>query len=221
MLISTYTEIFRTRKDIVFGLDHIPEFVSFRNAHSDLACNKILEAMQPYGPVWAAEFQAGTREHQVKCDANDLETFYYSSLADGLKSFNYYMFSQGINPNGRGYYGKTFYYQTPLDVKADKSPLYDVIKKVDEFIDREKEELLLSETKADICVGLYKPYFYSELTTSQLLKDKKLDVGRLGLLYDPRFVREEILFNGLLRSLQTLNFNYDISDLENTTPEIF
>ncbi|MCK7525755.1 MAG: hypothetical protein MZV64_53175 [Ignavibacteriales bacterium] len=44
MLISTYEEIMRTRDDIVFGLDHIPEFVSFRNAHSDLACNKILEA---------------------------------------------------------------------------------------------------------------------------------------------------------------------------------
>ena len=219
MLISTYEEIMRTRNDLVFGLDHIPEFVSFRNAHSDLACNKILEAMQPYGPVWAAEFQSGTREHHVKCDANDLETFYYTSLAHGLKSFNYYMFSQGINTNGKGYYGKTFYYQTPLAVKADKSPLYDVIKKVDEFINREKEELLLSETKADICVGLYKPYFYTELTTSQLLKDKKLDVGRLGLLYDPRFVREEIFFNGLLRGLQTLNFNYDISDLENSNVE--
>ena len=115
MLISTYEEIMRTRTDIVFGLDHIPEFVSFRNAHSDLACNKILEAMQPYGPVWAAEFQAGTREHHVKSDANDLETFYYASLAHGLKSFNYYMFSQGINPKGKGFFGKTFYYQTPLD----------------------------------------------------------------------------------------------------------
>jgi len=31
MLISTYEEIMRTRSDIVFGLDHIPEFVSFRN----------------------------------------------------------------------------------------------------------------------------------------------------------------------------------------------
>lgn len=51
------------------------EFVSFRNAHSDLACNKILEAMQTNGPVWAAEFQAGTREHHVRSDANDLETF--------------------------------------------------------------------------------------------------------------------------------------------------
>ena len=219
MLISTYTEIFRTRKDIVFGLDHIPEFVSFRNAHSDLACNKILDAMQLHGPVWAAEFQAGTREHHIKCDEKDMETFYNASLAHGLTGFNYYMFSQGINPNGKGYYGKTFYYQTPLDAKAAKSSLYDVIKRVDDFINQEKEELLLSEVKSDICVGFYKPYFYTELTTSQLLTEERLDVGRLGLLYDPRFVCEEILFNGLLRGLQTLNFNYDISDLENTSPE--
>ena len=48
-----------------------------------------------------------------------------------------------------------------------------------------------------------------------MLKEKRLDVEKLGLQYDPRFVREEILFNGLLRGLQTLNFNYNISDLEN------
>ncbi len=217
MLISTYKEIMRTRSDIVFGLDHIPEFFSFRNAHSDLACNKILEAMQPYGPVWAAEFQSGTREHHVKSDPNDLETFYYASLAHGLKSFNYYMFSQGINPRGKGFFGKTFYFQTPLDHKAEKSPLYSSIKKVDRFINSEKDDLLLSETKANICVGFYKPYFYTELTTSQLLKEKRLDVEKLGLSLDPRFVREEIFFNGLLRGLQTLNFNYDIRDLENSS----
>lgn len=217
MLISTYEKVMRNRSDIIFGLDHIPEFVSFRNAHSDLACNKILEAMQPNYPVWAAEFQAGTREHQVKCDANDLETFYYASLAHGMKSFNYYMFSQGINPKGKGFFGNTFYYQTPLDFKSVKSPLYDAIKEVNNFITGEKENLLLSETKSEICVGLYKPYFYTELTTSQLLKEKRLNVEKLGLTLDPRFVREEIFFNGLLRSLQTLNFNYDIKDLENTS----
>ncbi|MBK9096669.1 MAG: beta-galactosidase [bacterium] len=219
MLISTYEEIMRTRTDVVFGLDHIPEYVSYRNAHSDLACNKILEAMQACGPVWAAEFQAGTREHQVKCDSNDMETFYLASLAHGLKGFNYYMFSQGINPKGKGFNGKTFYYQTPLDPKATKSLLYDSIKKVDDFITREKVELLISKAKSEICVGLYKPYFYTELTTSQLLKEKRLDVSTLGLSLDPRFVREEIFFNGLLRALQTLNFNYDINDLENTTVE--
>ena len=219
MLISTYEEIMRTREDIIFGLDHIPEFVSFRNAHSDLACNKILEAMQPYGPVWAAEFQCGTREHHVKSDTNDLETFYFASLAHGLNSFNYYMFSQGINPAGKGFFGKTFYYQTAATAKAVKSSLYDIIKKVNGFINKEKENLLQSKTKSDICVGLYKPYFYTELTTSQMLKDKRLDVEKLGLQFDPRFMREEIFFNGLLRGLQTLNFSYDIQDLENTSIE--
>jgi beta-galactosidase len=209
----------RTRNDIVFGLDHIPEFVSFRNAHSDLGCNKILEAMQPYGPVWAAEFQCGTREHHVKSDPNDLETFYFASLAHGLNSFNYYMFSQGINPPGKGFFGKTFYYQTATSANAVKSSLYDVVNKVNGFINKEKENLLLSKTKSDICVGLYKPYFYTELTTSQMLKDKRLDVEKLGLQFDPRFIREEIFFNGLLRGLQTLNFSYDIKDLENTSLE--
>lgn len=217
MLISTYEEIMRTQKDIVFGVDHIPEFVSYRNAHSDLACNKILAAMQTDGPVWAAEFQCGTREHHVKSDANDLETFYFASLAHGMNSFNYYMFSQGINPKGKGFFGKTFYFQTALDAKARRSDLYNSIKKVNTFINKEKENLLLSETKADICVGLYKPYFYTELTTSQMLKDKRLDVEKLGLQYDPRFVREEIFFNGLLRNLQTQNYSYDIADLENTS----
>ncbi|MEJ2615437.1 MAG: beta-galactosidase, partial [Ignavibacteriaceae bacterium] len=217
MLMSTYEEVLRTRKDLVFGLDHIPEFVSFRNAHSDLACNKILKAMQPSAPVWAAEFQAGTREHQVKSDPADLEMFYKASLAHGLKSFNYYMFSQGINPDGKEFLGDTFYFQTPLNSKAVESSLYDVIKRTNNFIRKEKEDLLLSRTNAEICVGLYLPYFYTDLTTSQLIKDRKLNVEKLGLKYDPRFVREEIFFNGLLRSLQTLNFNYDVQDIENTS----
>jgi beta-galactosidase len=129
------------------------------------------------------------------------------------------MFSQGINPKGKGFFGKTFYYQTPVDFKAIKSPLYDAVKKVDKFIAGEKQNLLLSETKSEICAGLYKPYYYTELTTSQLLKEKRLFVEKLGLTLDPRFVREEIFFNGLLRGLQTLNFNYDIHDLENTAIE--
>ena len=134
-----------------------------------------------------------------------------------MKSFNYYIFSQGINPKGKGFFGKTFYFQTAVDAKGLKSPLYDAIKKIDRFINQEKEELLLSETKAEICVGLYKPYFYTELTTSQMMREKRLDVAKLGLTFDPRFVREELFFNGLLRGLQTLNFNYDVKDLENVS----
>ncbi len=214
MLISTYSEIMKNHPDILFGLDHIPEFISFRNAHSDLACNKFLQALQPNFPIWAAEFQAGTREHQVKAYAKDLETFYFASLAHGMKGFNYYMFSQGINPAGKGFYGKTFYFQTALDAASNKLELYDSIKKVNHFIMREEKNLLNTKVKSEICVGFYKPYFYTELISSQLLKEKKLNVEDLNLYIDPRYLREEVLFNGLLRALQTLNYNYDIIDVE-------
>lgn len=215
MLISTYSDIIKNNPDIMFGLDHIPEFVSFRNAHSDLACNKILNAIQPNYPVWAAEFQSGTREHQVKAYSSELETFYMASLAHGMKGFNYYMFSQGINPDGKGFYGKAFYFQTALDSKGKRNPLYDSISKVNLFIRKYEEDFVKSKTYSEIAVGFYKPYFFTELITSQLLKEKRLDVEKLGLYLDPRFIREEIFFNGLLRALQTLNYNYDIIDLDN------
>jgi beta-galactosidase len=219
MLISTYEEVMRTRDDIIFGLDHIPEFFSFRNAHSDLACNKILQAMQPNGPVWAAEFQAGTREHHARCDARDMEAFYLASLAHGMKSFNYYMFSQGTNPAGKGYFGKTFYYQTPLSADGVPSPLYSVTKKIGDYIRREKDDLLLSTSTAHIGIGFYKPYFHTEVTTSQLLKERRLFIEKLGLFYDPRFLREEVLFNGLMRGLQTLNYQYDVKDIQTSDIE--
>ena len=219
MLISTYEEVLRTRSDIVFGLDHIPEFASFRNAHSDLACNKILAALQAHGPVWAAEFQAGTREHFVKNDPVDMELFYFASLAHGLSGFNYYMFSQGVNPPGKGFFGKAFYYQTPLTPDGTKGPLYEVTKKYASFIKREHDNLLSSTTRVKVCVGLYKPYFYTELTSSQMLKGRRLHIEKLGLALDPRFVREELFFGGLLRGLQTLNINYDIADLEGSSLE--
>lgn len=219
MLISTYSEVMRLHPEFVFGLDHIPEYFSFRNAHSDLACNKILEAMQSRGPVWAAEFQAGTREHHVRSYARDLEAFYLASVAHGLKGFNYYMFSQGLNPQGKGFYGKTFYYQTPLDATGKRSSLYPAAKRIADFINREGEHLLRSKTHAAICAGFYKPYFFTELTTSQLLREKRLNVRQLGLTLDPRYVREELFFNGLLRGLQTLNFQYDILDLQSAGVE--
>ena len=217
MLISTYSEIFKNNPDIIFGLDHIPEFVSFRNAHSDLACNKILEAYQQDAPVWAAEFQSGSREHHVRAYPEDLETFYFASVAHGMRGFNYYMFSQGINPEGKGFYGKTFYYQTALDAKANVQPLFSRIKKINNFLKKEGEDFVSSETRSSVCIGLYKPYFYTEVISSQLLRGTKLNVGELGLYIDPRFLREEILFNGVMRVMQALNYNYDVKDLQESS----
>jgi beta-galactosidase len=214
MLITMYSEILKDRDDIIFGLDHIPEFLSFRNAHSDLACNRFLDAMQKNAPVWSAEFQAGTREHHVRNDANDMEFFYKASLAHGMKGFNYYMFSQGKNPKGKGFFGGTFYFQTPLSADGKPSALYGAADRIGHFIAKEEKELLESKTRDHVLIGMYKPYYYTDLISSQMIKEKRLDLSGLGLTLDPRFIRENILFDGILRGLQTLNFNYRIIDLE-------
>jgi beta-galactosidase len=129
------------------------------------------------------------------------------------------MFSQGMNQPDKGIFGKTFYFQTPLTANAKKTPLYSVTQKIGRFIRKEKIQLLESRTKADICVGFYQPQFHTFLTSTQLWKESKLKVEKLGLHLDPRFVREELFFNGALRALQTLNLNYDIRDLENAEIE--
>jgi beta-galactosidase len=94
-----------------------------------------------------------------------------------------------------------------------------VTRKYAAFIRREGENLLTSRTRSRICAGLYTPYFHTELTTSQMLREKRLHIEALGLTHDPKFVREELFFNGLLRGFQTLNFNYDVRDLELTDAE--
>ncbi len=219
MILSFYADVMRECPEIVFGLDHIPEFQSFRNAHCDLPINQMLRAQQGHGPVWAAEFQAGTREHNVRNDARDMALFYQASLAHDLGGLNYYMFSQGENPPGGGVYGKMFYWQTPLDVKGRPSPLYDVTAQMGRFLKKHGRRLLKTETKAEIGVAWYAPYGYTEIVTSQLMSRKKLDAAKIGLRHDPRFLRETVLYDGLLRCLQALNLNYRIFDLAKATPD--
>jgi beta-galactosidase len=89
-----------------------------------------------------------------------------------------------------------------------------VVKRTAALVKREGPGLLASAPDAQVCAGLYMPYFSTELTASQLLKDRRLHVDRLGLTLDPQFVREQLFFNGLLRGLQTLNLGYDVRDLE-------
>jgi beta-galactosidase len=219
MILSFYADVMKECPEIVFGLDHIPEFQSFRNAHCDLPLNQMLVAQQGHGPVWAAEFQAGTREHQVRCDVRDMDLFYKASLAHDMRGLNFYMFSQGENPPGGGSYGKMFYWQTPLDVKGRPSPLYDVTAKLGRFLGKNARRLLRTETSAEIGVAWYPPYGYTEIVTSQLMARKKLDAGKIGLRHDPRFLRETVYYDGLLRCLQALNLNYRIFDLTKATPE--
>ncbi len=103
--ITMYDDLFGPRSDIFFGVDHIPEFLSHRNMHDDRIINDITAAVQPGRPLFAAEFQCGSREYHVVTNPREMELFYKASIAHGLKGWNYYMFSQGRNRRRKGYSG--------------------------------------------------------------------------------------------------------------------
>jgi hypothetical protein len=87
------------------------------------------------------------------------------------------------------------------------------------FLRGNGRKLLRTETRAEIGVAWYPPYGYTEIVSSQLMARKKLDAGKIGLRHDPRFLRETVLYDGLLRCLQALNLNYRIFDLTKASPE--
>lgn len=83
--------------------------MNYRNLHDDRIINDITAAMQGKKPLFAAEFQCGSREFHVVTNNTEMELFYKASVANGLKGWNYYMFSQGRNPERKGYSGGTFF----------------------------------------------------------------------------------------------------------------
>ncbi|HMT67075.1 MAG TPA: beta-galactosidase, partial [Bacteroidales bacterium] len=128
--ITMYEDLFRGRSEIIFGVDHIPEFVSYRNLHDDRIINDITLAMQGGGPLFAAEFQSGSREYHVVTNPREMELFYKASIANGLKGWNFYMFSQGRNVRRRGYSGDTFYWFTPLDADGRRGSAWPAVQKM-------------------------------------------------------------------------------------------
>ena len=45
-----YEDLFGDKSEIIFGVDHIPEFLSYRNMHDDRIINDITYAMQGTNP---------------------------------------------------------------------------------------------------------------------------------------------------------------------------
>lgn len=207
--ITMYDDLFGDKSDIIFGVDHIPEFLSHRNMHDDRIINDITAAMQGDRPLFAAEFQCGSREYHVVTNPRELELFYKASLAHGLKGWNYYMFSQGRNPRHRGYSGDTFYWFTPLTAEGERTSLYPLVRRMSRILGTAEDIILDSERKAEICVLFYPPYYATEL--------ERPEEGASGLRFSYAAIRRPAYFDGLLKALQVLNIDYDMADLSQAT----
>ncbi|MBW6459109.1 MAG: beta-galactosidase [Bacteroidales bacterium] len=209
--ITMYEDLFGDKSEIMFGIDHIPEFVSYRNMHDDRIINDITQAMQGNKPLFAAEFQSGSREYHVVTNPRETELFYKASIAHGLTGWNYYMFSQGRNPSRRGYSGDTFYWFTPLQADGERSSLFPLVQRMSRIVKTTESIILEAERKAGICVLFYPPYYATEL--------ERPEEGASGLTFNYAAIRRPAYFDGLLKALQVLNIDYDMADLNQATAD--
>lgn len=210
--ITMYDELYGDKSKIIFGVDHIPEFMSHRNMHDDRIINDITRAMQGNKPLFAAEFQCGSREYHVVTNPREMELFYKASLANGLKGWNYYMFSQGKNPPRKGYSGDTFYWFTPLTASGQRTSAFPLVKRINRLVAASEDLIVHSERKADVCVLFYPPYYATEL-------ERAVDKASR-LVFNPSAIRRPAWFDGLLKALQLLNVDYDMLDLSRCSPEM-
>lgn len=206
--ITMYEDLFQDRSDIIFGVDHIPEFMSYRNLHDDRIINDITYAMQGRKPLFAAEFQSGSREYHVVTNPTEMELFYKASVANGLTGWNYYMFSQGRNPEQKGYSGSTFYWFNPLTPEGKKTNAFPLVQRINKLIHISEKLIVNAKRKADIAVLFYPPYYATELERPTDAKSQ--------VVFNYSAIRRPAYFDGLLKVLQVLNIEYDMLDLNAT-----
>lgn len=207
--ITMYEDLFGDKSEIIFGVDHIPEFQSYRNLHDDRIINDITLAMQGNKPLFAAEFQCGSREHHVETNPREMELFYKASVANGLVGWNYYMFSQGRNPRHKGYSGETFYWFNPLTPEGERTSAFPLVKRMNKIINTSENLIVNAKRKAEVCVLFYPPYYATELERPVGEKTK--------LKFTASAIRRPAYFDGLLKALQVLNIDYDMMDLNSVT----
>lgn len=209
--ISMYDELYGHRSEILFGVDHIPEFQSYRNMHDDRVINGITAAMQPGKPLFAAEFQCGSREYHVVPGPRELELFYKASIANGLTGWNYYVFSQGKNQPRKGYSGDTFYWYAALHNDGQPTSTFPVVSRTNRLIKTLESVILNSSPAADIGILFYTHYYATELY--------RPETGASQLIFNYADIRRPAYFDGLLKALHWLNVEYDMINLTDTTPE--
>lgn len=203
--ITMYQDLYGDGSELCFGIDHIPEFLSHRNMHDDRIINDITSAMQGNKPLFAAEFQSGSREYHVVTNPREMELFYKASISNGLMGWNYYMFSQGRNPERKGYSGDTFYWFTPLTAEGEKTSAFPLVKRMSRMVDFMENLIVEARRRAEICVLFYPPYYATEL--------ERPETGGSELSFVSSLIRRPAYFDGLLKVLQVLNIDFDMADL--------
>lgn len=213
--ISMYHEIAKRSPNLLLAADHIPENISYRNAHhGSLVTRAVASLKQGKEVSYVAEMQAGSREDCVITYPVELELFYKKSFADGIKGMNLYMFSQGKNPERKGAFGPTFYWQTVLDYQANELPLYETVHRLGKFLENFGPEMVKAKRETEVGVVFYCPYWQTEFFYPLFEKKTLINPGQLGIDFDMKHFRDAVLVDTWIKYLDKSNTCYDIIDLQ-------
>jgi len=214
--ITFYKDVYkRVGERFFFAHDHIPEFLNGRNFHDGFICQNLLSAQQPNAPSFVAELQCGTREYTIHPSPAEAEQFYKVLLAQGISGMNFYMFSQGTNPDGPDWDGGTFYWGTPVNADGSKNPIFNVVQRIGRFAQQFHEEISDATLESEIAVNFYSPYYETEFL--QPLFGKSRISSNVHLTHDIRLARERFFYDGWLKALQFLNRGYSFVDVNKET----
>ena len=209
-----HRETAKRNPDLLFGLDHIPEYVSPYNIHDGIVANQIAEELQRQrGPLYSAELQCGSREHGVQTYPAELGLFWRLCIIHGLTGMNFYMFSQGRNPRGRGSDGPLFYWYNAVDYKGNRQPTFQAVQELGEWLKSNGDMIVQSKRPSGVAVAFYPHLYETEFIVPTLQKQTKLDAGKLGLSMDPVDFRNRSLFDGLIRILAKKSIPYSFADI--------
>ncbi|OQW94817.1 MAG: hypothetical protein BWK77_08480, partial [Verrucomicrobia bacterium A1] len=209
-----HRESAKVAPDVLYGLDHIPEAVSTLNVHDGIVANQTAAELQRrHGPLYSAELQCGSREHGVQTYPSELGLFYRHCIIHGLTGMNFYMFSQGRNPKGRGSDGPLFYWYNAVNYKAQRQPTFPMIAELGEWLKHNGDMVVASQRPANLAVGFYPPLYETEFLVPILGKGTKLSASKLGLALDPVDFRNRAYFDGVLRILTKKSVPFDFADL--------
>ncbi|MBN1269028.1 MAG: beta-galactosidase [Kiritimatiellae bacterium] len=205
--------------DVMYGIDHIPEFVSTLNSHDGIVATQVADELQRgRKPLYSAELQCGSREHGVEPYPGEMALFYRHCLIHGLTGMNFYMFSQGRNPKGRGVDGPMFYWYNAVDYKGARQEVYPVVQQLGEWLSHNGKLLVRTEKPAGLAVGFYPPLYETEFLFPKLQKQSHMNPADFGLM-DPVSFRDRAYFDGVIRILVKKNVPYDLADLTTRSAE--
>ncbi|MEX2724428.1 MAG: beta-galactosidase [Candidatus Freyarchaeota archaeon] len=151
--------ISKKSKVVCDTIDLYPQLIQDLESFTEIVKNvELLKAEQANCAPLSLELQAGWFDSSVPDNmVHFLERIAY---IHGLKGFNFYMFSGGVNPRNYGTTRRIYYHDAPLDERGEETGKYSVVRRFADFVNSSKKA---TSKLAELSLGYYHPYTYARL----------------------------------------------------------